>query len=609
MCWFQDPLYSDSVAFGNALLDGWSLGTRMAADVAPGEVLGLVTDGETFGLHHQRGDMALAALVAAIDASPKASCRSYASLGSGCRDLPEVRLHQPSARSCRHGVERWRSDCGDTVEGNPTWNQRWRRPLRNALDWLAGQAGEMLDSLGRELFDDPWVARDGYVDVLIDPRASTRQRFLRANGVRPSAGVRALSMLEVQRHALTALDSGAWFGADPAEPATLLALRHADRATQLAGAVFGVDLASPLRARLAPLRGNRIDLAAADELWDHLVTGARTDAAAIARAEALRRMVGAAGISNVRWQVRAMGARRSTHGRSRACAARYVVTDQTTGARESHALVVLDDGTGRLKGAALGPATGDLADVAARASRRGLAGIGTACLFDLRDLPPADRSEVLARHVEAVAAGGLGNLGVEAGIAMISELAELGADVPPTLAHAVAGAVANRFRTLLDQPTIDEPAAIGVLSDGTALTWVSDRQLASVIEAAMAQTIRRLDESLPQPEHLQRLAVLARLSARSRAPAPSIWWAQNAVVGWRRALSPSTPAATRAALGELAAATDVAWPQSTGSESMGSESMGSESMGSESMDSALAERDDDRAGHDNEGAHDGAGST
>jgi hypothetical protein len=591
MCWFQDPLYSVAIAFGNALLDGWSLGTQIAADVAPGEVLGLVADGETFGLHHQRGDMALAALVAALDASPRVSCRPYASLGQGCRDLPEVRLHQPSARSCQHGVERWRSDCGDTVAGNPTWNQRWRRPLRHALDWLAEQAGDMLDSLGRELFDDPWVARDTYVDVLIDPRASTRQRFLRANGVRPSAGVRALSMLELQRHALTALDSGAWSGADPAEPATVLALRHADRAIQLAGAAFEIDLASSLRARLAPLRGNRIDLATADELWDHLVSGARTDAAAIARAEALRRMVGAAGIANHRWQVRAMGARRSTRGARRSCAARYVVTDRTTGARESHVLVVLNDGTGRLQGAALGPTTGDLADVAVRACRRGLAGVGAASLFDLSDLPPADRSDVLARHVEAVAAHGLGNLGVEPGMALISDLTELGADVPPALAHAVAGALANRFRALLDQSEIDEPAAIGLLSGGTALAWASDRQLASAIEAALARTVRWLGQSLPPPEHLRRLAVLARLSARSSAPAPSIWWVQNAVVGWLRALSPSAPAATRAALGELAAATDVAWP------------------GSGTVDTSPAGRDDSWAGHENEGVHDGASQT
>jgi hypothetical protein len=559
-CWFQDAAYSNAVSFGDALIDGWSLGARMAEDVGPGEVLGLVADGETYGLHHPRGEMALAALVAAIDASDGAVCRSYAALGAGRPDLPEVRLRTPSSWSCRHGVERWRTDCGDTVGGNPTWNQRWRRPLRRALDWLAEQAGALLDELGPSLFDDPWAARDGYAEVLVRPRSATRQRYLRAHGVRRSLGVRALSLLEIQRHALAALDSGACFGADPAAAPTVDALRHADRATQIAGATFGFDLATPLRARLAPLRGNRLDLATADELWDHFVAGARTDGLAVARAEALRRIVGAPGISNDRWHVRALGARLATAGTSRARAARYVVTDQTTGARESHILLTLDDGRGRLEGASLASPAGDLSKIAARACRRGLAGLGPTSVFGPGELPPADQREVVSRQAGTLTRHGLATLGVDAGIAMINDLTRLGADVPAGLAHAVADGLAGRFRKLLDHPVIDERAAARLLSDRAALAWVSDRRLASVIDTAIVETTGELDDLAPPAERLRRLAALARLSARSGVPAPSIWWVQNAVVRWREAIVGATPADVQSALAELAGAIDVAWP-------------------------------------------------
>ncbi len=76
-----------------------------------------------------------------------------------------------SAWSCSHGVERWNSNCGCNSGRTPDWNQEWRTPLRQALDWLRDTIAPPFESKGREIFSDPWKARNEYINVILNRSA------------------------------------------------------------------------------------------------------------------------------------------------------------------------------------------------------------------------------------------------------------------------------------------------------------------------------------------------------------------------------------------------------------------------------------------------------
>ena len=96
----------------------------------------------------------------------------------------ELEVFDNSSWSCVHGVERWRNDCGCNSGMNPSWRQEWRAPLRAALDYLRDQLSIVFEQEGRDLFRNPWKARDSYIEVILDRSPENRARFLAAQGFR-----------------------------------------------------------------------------------------------------------------------------------------------------------------------------------------------------------------------------------------------------------------------------------------------------------------------------------------------------------------------------------------------------------------------------------------
>src|SRR5262245_66419675 len=121
--------------------------------------------------------MALAAAITQIEAGGFATLTNYGAFLADYRPALEVEILEQTSWSCAHGVERWRRDCGCKTRGE--WHQRWRDPMRRALDQLKGRLDALFATHGRQCFADPWAARDAYIDVVHDRGDEAARAFSR----------------------------------------------------------------------------------------------------------------------------------------------------------------------------------------------------------------------------------------------------------------------------------------------------------------------------------------------------------------------------------------------------------------------------------------------
>ena len=140
---FYNGDVSKAVAFEGLLNDGRSLADRLmnSLDVNDDvQIAQIATDGESYGHHHAKGEMALASCLGHIEDNPDFELTNYGQFLELHPPEWEARIHENSSWSCVHGVERWRSNCGCHTGGGPGWHQRWRAPLRTGPRYGARSA-------------------------------------------------------------------------------------------------------------------------------------------------------------------------------------------------------------------------------------------------------------------------------------------------------------------------------------------------------------------------------------------------------------------------------------------------------------------------------------
>ncbi len=275
---FYNGAVAADISFGDLLKDSNRLAARLAEGFsltsARPQLLHVATDGENYGHHKKFGELALAhALTQSLPQKGFQLC-NYAAFLEMVPPQMEVELYlgpttEGSSWSCPHGVKRWRSDCGCSTGGQPTWNQRWREPLRQAFDFLNERLAVIFESQGQKYFRDPWAARNAYIQVILDRNPETLAGFFAAegaSGLSHSDWVPALKLLEMQRHALLMYTSCGWFFADLAGLETLQVLKYAARALQLGQNFTSEVLEAPFLQHLEgavsnlPARGTGRDL-------------------------------------------------------------------------------------------------------------------------------------------------------------------------------------------------------------------------------------------------------------------------------------------------------------------------------------------------------------
>jgi alpha-amylase/alpha-mannosidase (GH57 family) len=209
------------IAFGGLATDAnrW---TAALSGTPPGAIASIAVDGETWGHHHKGGDKTLATVLSRLQRSDTLELTNFAAALAAHPPIETVTLVERTSWSCAHGVERWRSNCGDRINQDLPPHQEWRAPLRAAIDWLAAEVHAIYEREGRDLPGGPCAFRDA------------------AGGIGPVTGDEdAARLVEMERDVLRSMSSCGWFFDEIGGIEARQVLRYAAHAITLAGAEGG----------------------------------------------------------------------------------------------------------------------------------------------------------------------------------------------------------------------------------------------------------------------------------------------------------------------------------------------------------------------------------
>jgi len=251
---FYDGNISQSVAFNGLLNDGRAFAERLINALDQNDqshqLVHIATDGETYGHHHKHGEMALAFALDFIEKHNDVNLINYASYAAQFEPELEAQIIEDSSWSCVHGVERWRENCGCN-SGKPGYTQTWRKPLRDALDWLRDTLSVIFESEAGKFFKDPWDARNEYIKVVLKRTDENVSKFIRSQGLNDQIDVnKALRLMELQRHAMLMYTSCGWFFDEISGIETVQVIQYACRAIQLSKQLTENDLEAEFLTRL-----------------------------------------------------------------------------------------------------------------------------------------------------------------------------------------------------------------------------------------------------------------------------------------------------------------------------------------------------------------------
>lgn len=276
---FYDGAISRSVAFDELLKDGNKFIKRLKEGVSEvrdyPQLVNIATDGESYGHHTKFGDMALSYVLKIKAEDEGFKITNYAEYLEKYRSDYEVDIKQASSWSCFHGVGRWCEDCGCSTGGHPGWNQKWRRPLRDALDYLRDHLAKIFEQEGPKYFnDDPWNVRNKYIIVILDRSSTTIKKFQKEN-FKPDLSeedkVKGMELLEIQRQAMLMYTSCGWFFSEISGIETVQIMKYAARAMQLASRFSNENFEEKFLEILSNAKSNIPEFGTGKDIFERFV--------------------------------------------------------------------------------------------------------------------------------------------------------------------------------------------------------------------------------------------------------------------------------------------------------------------------------------------------
>ncbi len=276
---FYDGAISRSVAFDELLKDGNKFIKRLKEGISDlrdyPQLVNIATDGESYGHHTKFGDMALAYVLQIKAKDAGFSITNYAEYLDKYRSDYEADIKQASSWSCFHGVGRWKEDCGCSTGGHPGWNQKWRKPLREALDYLRDEMVKIFEQEGPKYFNkDIWEVRNNYISVILYRSSRIISKFQQENfkaDLSDIQKVRAMELLEIQRQAMLMYTSCGWFFSEISGIETVQIMKYAARAMQLAANFTKADFEKKFLEILSEAKSNIAEYGTGKDIFERFV--------------------------------------------------------------------------------------------------------------------------------------------------------------------------------------------------------------------------------------------------------------------------------------------------------------------------------------------------
>lgn len=275
---FYDGTISKSVAFDNLLKDGQKFAYRLNDGYDPNrnrpQLVNIATDGESYGHHTKFGDMALSYVLAVKAQELGFKLTNYGEFLEKFPPTYEVEVKRESSWSCCHGVNRWQEDCGCSTGGLPGWNQKWRAPLRKALDDLRNELIVICQIESIKYFKDFKKARNEYISVILDRSKENVEKFLNTYAVKKlnqKEKTKALKLLEIQRQAMLMYTSCGWFFAEISGIETVQIMKYAARAMELAKEFTNIKLEKKFLNTLSRANSNISSYGTGKDVYERFV--------------------------------------------------------------------------------------------------------------------------------------------------------------------------------------------------------------------------------------------------------------------------------------------------------------------------------------------------